>query len=193
MSDMFSPEAVHVAVDIETLGTRPGSVILEIGAKAFTLQDCSIPFARDEFDCYINPDRSMDVGFTTDESTVAWWEQQDTGLWEMVNSGDTYPEDALEYFSEFLASLGPKENIYVWANSPSFDLTLLREYYLEMGHTEIPWDFRNERDFRTLKAMFPARYEQAKALYKNDRQHNGLQDAIWEAAVIKFILSGDNV
>jgi hypothetical protein len=42
----------------------------------------------------------------------------------------------------------------VWANSPTFDLSILHFAYQAKG-VECPWNFRQERDVRTLAAICP--------------------------------------
>ena len=43
----------------------------------------------------------------------------------------------------------------VYGNSPSFDLVIMRTAYRLTG-IECPWHYTNERDFRTVRAMYPA-------------------------------------
>src|SRR3546814_136057 len=40
----------------------------------------------------------------------------------------------------------------IYANSPNFDCTIMKSLYNDHGMT-IPWDFRKERDLRTLCSM----------------------------------------
>src|SRR3546814_15230642 len=40
----------------------------------------------------------------------------------------------------------------IYANSPNFDCTIMESLYNDHGMT-IPWDFRKERDLRTLCSM----------------------------------------
>src|SRR3546814_3401051 len=39
----------------------------------------------------------------------------------------------------------------IYANSPNFDCTIMKSLYNDHGMT-IPWDFRKERDLRTLRS-----------------------------------------
>ena len=61
----------HMMVDIETLGTSPDSVILEISTVLFTVEygaDLVSP-ATYIFD----RNHQISVGRTVDESTLDWW------------------------------------------------------------------------------------------------------------------------
>ena len=186
--DMFSPEAVHVVIDLETLGTRPGSVILQIGAESFRLNQID-NFPRPGCDIYIDPLLSYSAGFYRDQDTVNWWNNQNPETRRIVQGGTTSPFQALMEFGTYMKGLGDKSSIYVWGNSPRFDCGLLEAYYHHYA-LEIPWEFRNERDLRTLAALRPNLYAEAKELYKNVAPHNGYYDAKYEAEVIAHILKG---
>jgi len=92
-------------------------------------------------------------------------------------------------FNTYMRSLGDKRSIYVWGNSPRFDCGLLEAYYRHYA-LAIPWEFRNERDLRTLAALRPDLYSEAKETYKNIAPHNGYWDAKYEAEVISHMLRG---
>ena len=187
--DMFHPDAVHVVIDLETLGTRPGSVILQIGAQSFQLNSSEL---NPDVGCDIKIDSalSQSAGFLSDGTTRTWWNNQDPVIRAEVFSGKTSPFQALMEFSTYMKSLGPKESIYVWGNSPRFDCGLLEAYYHHYA-LEIPWEFRNERDLRTLAALFPQSCLEAKVRFSNDNPHSGYWDAAYEAQVIKYLLAGE--
>jgi len=189
--DMFSPEAVHVVIDLETLGTRPGSVVLQIGAESFRLNPSELnPISG--FSLCIDPELSRAAGFTVDEETKHWWHNQNPETRRDVFSGTTSPFQALMEFGTYLKGLGDKSRVYVWGNSPRFDCGLLEAYYHHYA-LEIPWEFRNERDLRTLAAMYPHVYASAKELFTNGNPHNGYWDAAYEANVIQYMLRGDQL
>lgn len=49
-------------------------------------------------------------------------------------------------------SLGSKLVTKVWANSPTFDLTMLESEYSSIG-MEVPWSYREEMDIRTIRSL----------------------------------------
>ena len=72
------PDATHVSIDIETLGTAPGSVILTIGAVAFNRHGL-IPERNGILGTFyqrIDLDYSLRAGLTVDASTLRWWFSQ---------------------------------------------------------------------------------------------------------------------
>lgn len=59
----------HCMLDLETFGTKPGSVIRSIGAVMFDLDGRTGP----EFYRNIDEESCVKAGLTYDPSTVSWW------------------------------------------------------------------------------------------------------------------------
>jgi len=70
----------------------------------------------------------------------------------------------------------------IWANGASFDFPILAEAYRLSG-TARPWHFRNERDYRTLKALWP----DVPQPQRSGTHHNALDDAIHQATHLQMI------
>ncbi len=140
----------HVSVDIETLGVKPGCVILSIGACSM-FNDGN---AARVFHVAINTeDQVNNHGLLIDPATQAWWaadERKDArrGLFDSRLELAT----VLGWFNKFLASLAGERRLLVWAKSPSFDCAILKAGYAATG-IDCPWIFRDERDVRTAVAM----------------------------------------
>ena len=62
-----------VMIDIETLGTDPGSVILSIGAVEFDLKTGK---TGEEFYQWIDLESSSNKGFSVSAGTIKWWMMQ---------------------------------------------------------------------------------------------------------------------
>jgi len=164
----------HVVIDLETMGTTPGCEIIEIGACAF-----GGPGPVRKFSVLIS---SKTAGRRrVDAATEAWWKQQDFYLPEIALAEGIPPKNALLYFQGWFQAVSDA-NTQVWGNSPSFDCSILRESYVYHGLGGSPWDFRMERDLRTLKSLKPIPRE----LWPADvvPKHRGLNDALYEAAFI---------
>ena len=131
-------------IDLETLGTKPNSAILSIGAVAFDENGI-----HDEF--YANVDLSSSIvhGFDIDADTVYWWLKQDSKAGSILEKDKIHIGSALKNLSEFIKSFKPSE---MWANSPSFDLVMLKNAFHKMGVDEC-WGFWIERDFRTFLSL----------------------------------------
>lgn len=146
-------------VDIETLSTRPNAAILSIAAVPFNPQ--SGKYSSEHF--YQEIDESCyGTEFHIDPKTVAWWE----GRAAYRPHGTTPPNIVLEAFSDYLTQLRPT---YIWANSPSFDLIILKEAF-RFYNIVWPHDFWNERDARTIRALGNAP--------KFKPTHNAIQDCL---------------
>lgn len=86
-----------IMVDIETLGTKPGCVILSIGAVQFN------PFSDElgqEFYNNINADDAERKGFFKDARTVDWWSKQSPESRAHLLPNQLPIEEALKNFTK---------------------------------------------------------------------------------------------
>lgn len=163
--------ANSVMIDLETLGTRPGSAILSIGAVEFDLADYTL--AR-EF--YIEIDRhdSERAGFLVQEDTLAWWTKQSPEAQRVLNpDAPSSVVEALAGFTEFMV---PNKGQTVWGNGSDFDLVLLRSAYEKIG-AEAPWKYWDNRCYRTMKGV----HSKVPRLKRSGTHHNSLDDAKYQA------------
>jgi len=184
-------QAIHVVVDLETLGTRPGSVILQVGARAFCWHEKLDSY--ENFIITVNKLDSLGFGFTTDKETAKWWSGQSEATKIGVFNGTASVAETLTAFDSYIKRLRREaaskgKDLLIWGNSNDFDLGLLRAYYQHFGQ-EIPWDFRKERDFRTVKELFTEPYNKAKRTVTNHTPHDAFWDAMWEAMILEIILT----
>ena len=142
----------HFMVDIETLGNTPRSVIAQIAAASFDPRTGDI---YDEFSVNVDTRSSQRIGAEITADTVLWWMRQNPQAQASVFQNTVPIQSAIEAFTEwlFIQEAGPER--IMWANSPSFDLTILKETYHMIGLPVIPWGYWNERDYRTICAMAP--------------------------------------
>lgn len=151
-------------IDIETLGNRPGSVILSIGAVAF---DADTGEIGEEFYAAIDPETASKVGLTTDISTMLWWMKQSEAAREAAFSGKRSINMALTELSIFVKWQEPSR---VWAKPPSFDLVMLEAAFRACDQ-DIPWHFRVHRDCRTIFDITGTKQPEV------GTAHNALDDA----------------
>jgi len=144
----------EVMIDLETLGTRPGSVILSIGAVEFhTLHGLGR-----EFYAVLNVADSVLAGLSTDPKTIQWWENQSPEarqvLVEAHNAALSFPVRAVcSQFAAWLPGDSPSAR-RLWGNGANFDNVLLDALYDSVGQSR-PVIYRNNLCFRTLKALVP--------------------------------------
>ena len=130
-------------IDLETLNTRPDSVILTIGAVKFNSHDTGI---IDRF--YMKPDvdEQLDLGRSVDESTIEWWSKQNQEAREEAFSvsGRTSYKDSIASLAKFCWN-----SSRVWSNGASFDIVLV-EHAMSQLEIVFPWRHWEIRDTRTL-------------------------------------------
>jgi hypothetical protein len=156
----------QVMLDLETLGHKPGSVIVAVGAVKFG--DCQI---LETFYERVDAESCVAIGLKLDAATVLWWmKQSDAARKELL-----LPAQPIGYvLGKFSAWLGSGE-VEVWGNGASFDNVLLADAYDRAGYPR-PWKYFNDRCYRTVKAMHPK-----VPLLRSGTHHNALDDARTQA------------
>lgn len=163
----------NVSIDIETLGKKPGCVILSIGAVEF---DPESDKTGRWFYSAINVEDSHKNGFTIDASTVLWWFKQSDQARKAVADATAPVATVLGNFAAWLP-----DNATLWGNGSDFDNAIVSAAYDKMG-METPWSFRGNRCLRTLRGMYP--HVQVPAV---GTHHNALDDAIYQAKLCQAI------
>lgn len=166
---------IDVMIDLETLGTDPGCVILSIGAVSFKTAAPTAFYER------ISRIKSLDEGFVEDENTVEWWNKQDSEVRKEAYGGIHTPEEVLSKFSKYLTDLG--DEVRIWGNGANFDNVILAAAYKKLN-LPVPWKFWNDRCYRTLKNLYP---ELPIPPFFGSK-HNALNDALHQADHATVIL-----
>jgi hypothetical protein len=192
----------EVTIDLETLDT-PGSkkklpVILSIGACVF---DSDVSSSYEDFTGEVEPFKaqmagggcfateklyyspvsllqSMANGFTISADTAKYWDKQS---YNMVEQAAGFREKVKDTFVDFARWLKYVKVTRVWANSPSFDTTLLRDAFDHVG-LELDIYFRDERDVRTGTDLMEVKWPEQPEYFM---KHHALCDAIVEARLVQ--------
>jgi hypothetical protein len=140
----------HLMLDLETMGSQSKAAIISIGAVEFDIETGE---TGREFYERINLQSSINKGLIINGGTVMWWLQQsDAARKEICKPGDNLI-NVLEKLRSFMGCL---ENFQIWGNGVRFDIGILEDSYVACGYETIPWNFRNERDVRTLVSFSPS-------------------------------------
>lgn len=187
----MSENTKHVSLDLETLGTGPGSVILSIGARVFDPAGDSVPAPDGGPNCFYCTVDVLDqllMGRAIDPDTLKWWGDQareaKSGLLKVAGEGVMLRHSmtgALRKLTDFIEQDGLSP--VIWANSPSFDCVILRHAYRSVGLVE-PWSFRSERDLRTICDAAGVDKREV-TVDQHLVAHSALDDAIFQARVVQ--------
>lgn len=176
-----------IMVDLETLGSVPGSAIISIGAVAFD------PFTgevdKEGFYTAVGMKSCYSHKLTAQVDTLDWWDKQSAEARKALKDAEAKNapslQDALTEFQYYLTSFGASSHIRVWGNGSDFDNAMLSVCFDRTG-IPIPWKFWNNRCFRTLKNLAPGIKIERSGTY-----HNALDDARTQAEhavkIIKFL------
>lgn len=174
-------------VDVETLGTEPGSCIISIGICAFSQDETVI---QSQGWAIAANDWHGDI----DPKTVKWWMKQNEAAQDYSFNGNETSLNAALGFKDFMEQHGGDE---LWANDPDFDVNLLKQWWkrVETHHKYTlgpfpggPLRHRMPRSYRTLVAeakRLGISYEHA--FNMGSVAHNPVDDACNQARVIVAI------
>lgn len=178
----------HVSIDIETLGTKPGSVVASVGMVVFDpkagVQSVEELMKRS---CKVLIDirHSIANGMEVSGDTISWWMKQS----DAARDATFNPKDKTELKSVYVATaiidefIRKQDKPFVWGNGANFDITLLESLF-DVVQKRYPWAYTRIRCLRTLRAVAPFSYED---MPKNDLPHDCLADAIYQAQNIQLI------
>ena len=165
-----------IMLDLETLGTRPGCVILTLGAVKFDPYSLQEPGPGIYF--RVDVDEQTALGREVQEDTLAWWiSQADDIREEALGEQDRVSLDTL--YRDLNRFLVGANNI--WAQGPLFDFAILENLYRQMGWPT-PWQYWQIRDSRTLFGVHGDPRVKGKA-----GLHNALEDCVSQATAVQQI------
>jgi hypothetical protein len=167
-------------VDIETLGVKPGCIILSIGAVEFN-ENVII----DQFHVRIDPLDAEKYGLKPEASTVMWWLDQDKDAQNSLFKEKGFPlRRALEMLREHFVWSNVDR---VWCNGAGFDFPILKAAYEAAGLGTLPWAYWSEMDFRTFKNLFK-KGDVKLAKVDPVLKHDALEDARAQAQTVMNLL-----
>lgn len=156
----------NVMVDIETLDNKPTSAIVSVGAVRFG------PNGYDEYDTFykvVDVQSCIDAGLTVSADTISWWmKQSDQARAVFQQPGDHLVNVLIDFIGWFPAGSN------LWGNGAAFDNAILSNAYAALKLQQ-PWDFWNDRCYRTIASMHNRRR------FQKGIHHNALDDAISQA------------
>jgi len=176
----------HVMVDLETMGRDSDAVICSIGAVEF---DINTGETGKEFFAKVDIQSCLDKGMTVNGPTIEWWLQQNDKARLAVTAGTgKHIAQMLYEFKLFIEELGAND-VQIWGNGVSFDVVILTEAHRACNLKE-PWNFRNERDVRTLVSFAPVIKEH---FPKMGTEHHPIDDCKYQIGYCTSIWNNLNI
>lgn len=181
----------HLFLDIETLGNRPGSAIIEMAAAVFDPATGKIGAG---FQQYILPHPSL----YQDDETIAWHAER--GSYPFSNQQReeavtvAMATDAFHYWLQLLDDEGTIElkNVAVWSWGSNFDFPILHEATkLVPNCKRLPWKYYQERCARTVYKL--AFGDDAKPAPRTHRALQDVSDAIGDLHAALQVLKGHHL
>lgn len=171
--------SVHIMLDLETLGRKPGCVILSIGAVAFDPHGQELPeIPFDSFHLGVTIKSCYEAGLKIEIETLEWWLTQG----EAVNELSKLPKHGLiTALHKFVTWWTTVKGDYVWGNSATFDPPIISAAFEAVG-VERPWHFAAVRDCSTIYHTAYGEQRHAVPFPDGGVKHNALHDA-WRQAV----------
>lgn len=172
----FNGHMTMVSIDLETLGTKPNSPVLSIGATAYNLE--SGIFAV--FEAFFDLDEQFKLGRVPSHDTFLWWLQQsEEARMDVVGRKFKSVETIEAAFNDWWASVAATvkpDSMYVSSNGNDFDLpildTLFKDPIFNKGK-----NFRRKICWRGLAILYRGEFEYP----KDEIRHSASGDAISQA------------
>lgn len=195
LENVFNPKTLNIMMDIETTGTRPGCRVLSIGLAAFYISNDKGTIGSTTT---IYPSLTDQVG-TDDEGTMHWWSTQPheaRSVFADNHINGITVKEAFEAFKEFIQNAvdwhkslngGVDEvKVCIWGNGATFDNSIVQRMFEAKGHP-IPWNTFCDRCYRTAIDMLGR-----PPLARNGTHHNALDDAIYQAQCLMYVLNASD-
>lgn len=184
---LFHPkkgELLPIMIDIETLATVPGAVVLSIGAVLVDRPDQRFHVGIDLLD-------SLELGGIVDPATAGWWKgHREAWCSEVSQAEETTVAGAMTALAEWIerqaSAAGVKmEAVRFWSKG-AFDYDLLEWWFHRVLRAPAPWRYWQIRDYRTwaeLHSDFPL-----PDLEPGDVAHGALADAKRQAKHMRLAM-----
>lgn len=165
-------------LDVETLGTKPGAVVLSVGAVSFDRETAMI---KGEFYSAIDLRDSRKRGLVIDADTLIWWTKQGPeAIAKAFNDPKAHSLDrVVKEFKIWFQNERGRENA-VWAQGQDFDLPIWGRAMAAVGERP-PWEFWAGRDTRTVYDV--TGFDQ-KSIPRKGTHHDALDDVRHQTRVL---------
>lgn len=200
-------------IDLETLGSRPDSIVVDISVVVFD----SDPTIVQTFDELCNAGRRFKLNLqsqkgvrSTMATTIAWWKEQDEAAKKNLKASpeDLTVEEAIPQLLDYLKKSGVNTwKSQGWCRGMSFDFPILVDMIRQTFKTDItddlePVKFWAQRDIRTAiealaltrgLSMTPLRNGVLTGFVAHDSIHDCAKDVIMLKTAQRYALGLENM
>lgn len=159
-----------IMVDIETAGTKPGCVVLTIGAAVFVPQTGEV---KSTFYEKISFKESVLRGLCVEPDTWAWWQKQDEAARVEAFSGTKNLAEVALAFDQWVFTHKRVKDF--WCQGMNFDYPIWEEAFKRGSMGRFPVPYNAKRDTRTVYTV--AGLDTA-LISRAGTYHNALDDAL---------------
>ena len=182
-----------IMIDLETLGTGPGSAILSIGAVAFDL-DGDGPIGGTSPSIYRNVELG-DKNVVVDNGAFRWWLMQSDEARAKLCADPVDPlgvvlRDLNNWFRWWGRHCDADgipdgfDHFRIWSHGENFDIPLLEAGYVRCG-MKAPWRYNATRDTRTLFHTLGIRWDSWFEEMNEGVEHDALADALTQVRMVQ--------
>lgn len=162
----------HLMLDLETLAITEDARILSIGAVFFDFAGI-----KDKVHIKLSQTEEFDYYVSVSPSTIQWHLKENAETFKaLMLEGKTTLASALGLLGTHYSLYYP---LFIWANSPSFDLSILRYHYKNLD-IHCPFSYSKDMDYRTLMKLHP----ECK-VFSSLSPHDALEDAVAQAENVR--------
>lgn len=168
---------LNIMIDIEGLRLNEAwkTPLMQVAAMLFDEEGNEVGYQ----DWYIDPEETFQYGFSVEPSTLMWWEKQD--YWEELCSKCKFSSRTTEYVLKQLYNYIHLNQVdKVWFNHPTYDETVLKQYYRVMG-LPLPWKHNQVMDMATLVNYV------GRPTLEAGMKHNAVEDCRYQVNCLKHV------
>lgn len=164
---------MDLMIDLETLGTKPQSPIISIGAVFFDIERGML---GNTFYMALKIKDQLEKGRKIDADTLQWWFEQSDAAKKVFHEKAQPTATVLNTFTQWVKTNKGTSKVYPWGNGSTFDISLMEDIFnqYEIG---CPWGFNTIMDLRTFRRFIA----KGAPVYNGGTAHNALDDAIAQA------------
>ena len=187
-------------LDIETLGIEPNSIVTELGIYTFSKNES---YTSASLHGRVGITDQVRAGRTMSSNTlISHFEKNAVNFLEYIDADKSNIGDALSALKLFVEAEKRKMpgcKIYIWANSPIFDIIILKDLYKSLGYpieetifNEDLFKYQTIMDYRTIINLIDKEdlnliKQEVESESEEGSYHNALYDAIYQSKVLTKI------